>query len=104
MFVKYNTEPVTGKELNDIISAALLLQMVKDLDLGICSCLRKGILRELMNCRKEAQKMLRQIMLPLWLDSDSDKTDTYTEDSSIAMTSHATRTADLGLGRSLASD
>ncbi len=28
---KYNTEPVTEKELNDIISAALLLQMVKDL-------------------------------------------------------------------------
>ncbi len=83
---KYNTEPVTEKELNDIISAALLAPNGKGLRPWEFVVIReKDTLRELMNCRKGGAKMLETANVAIAVYSDSDKTDTYTEDSSIAI-------------------
>jgi len=96
---KYNTEPVTEKELNDIISAALLAPNGKGLRPWEFVVVReKDTLRELMNCRKGGAKMLETANVAIAVYSDSDKTDTYTEDSSIAMTHMLLEAADLGLG------
>lgn len=96
---KYNAEPVTTKELNDVISAALLAPNGKGQRPWEFVVIRnQDTLKELINCRKGGAKMLETANVAIAVYSDSEKTDTYIEDSSIAMTHMLLEAAELSLG------
>lgn len=96
---KYNSNPVTKKEINDVISAALLAPSGKgQRPWEFVVIQNKDTLMELTNCRKGGAKMLESANVAIAVYSDSEKTDTYTEDSSIAMTHMLLAASELGLG------
>lgn len=96
---KYNDTPITDEELNKVISAALLAPNGKGLRPWEFVVIKdSAMLRELYNCRKGGAKMLESATAAIAVYSDGNKTDTYIEDSSIAMGYMLLEAAELGLG------
>ena len=96
---KYNTQPVTDEELNEVLSAALLAPNGKGLRPWEFVVIKnKDTLKELVNSRRGGAKMLETANVAVAVYSDSDKTDTYIEDSSIAMSYMLLAAAEQGLG------
>ena len=96
---KYNNQPVTDEELNNVLSAALLAPNGKGLRPWEFVVVRdQNTLKDLVDCRKGGAKMLETANVAVAVYSDSSKTDTYIEDSSIAMSYMLLAAADQGLG------
>ena len=96
---KYNNQPVTDEELNNVLSAALLAPNGKGLRPWEFVVVRdQNTLKDLVDCRKGGAKMLETANVAVAVFSDSSKTDTYIEDSSIAMSYMLLAAADQGLG------
>lgn len=95
----FNNEPVTDEELNKILQAGMLAPNGKGLRPWSFVTIRdEKTLRDLVNCRKGGAAMLKTATAAIAVYSDSDTTDTFIEDSSLAMGWMHLMASELGLG------
>ena len=95
----FNNEPVTDEELKQILQAGMLAPNGKGLKPWSFVTIRdEKTLRDLVNCRKGGAAMLKTATAAIAVYSDSDVTDTYVEDSSLAMGWMHIMASELGLG------
>lgn len=95
----FNNEPVTDEELNQILQAGMLAPNGKGLrPWSFVTIQDKETLQKLVDCRKGGAAMLKTATAAIAVYSDSDVTDTFVEDSSLAMGWMHLMASDLGLG------
>lgn len=95
----YNSDPITDEALHDILRAGMLAPTGKGLRPWEFVVIRdEATLRDLIRCRKGGAKMLETATAAIAVYSDSDKTDTFVEDSSLALGYMHLMAAELGLG------
>ena len=95
----FNNEPVTDEELKQILQAGMLAPNGKGLKPWSFVTIRdEKTLRDLVDCRKGGAAMLKTATAAIAVYSDSDVTDTYVEDSSLAMGWMHIMASELGLG------
>lgn len=96
---KYTEEPVSEENLKKVIQAGLLSESGKALRPWEFVVVRnKETLKKMVDCRAGKAKMLEGADCAVVVLGDSDKTDVWTEDCSVAMTNMHLMADSLGLG------
>jgi len=96
---KFTAEPVSKEDIRKILEAAMLTPNGKGLrPWSFVVIDDEAMLRDLVHCRKGGAKMLETATAAVAVYSDSDKTDTFTEDSALALGYMQLMASDLGLG------
>lgn len=95
----FTSDPVASDDIKKILQAGMLGANGKGLRPWEFIVVQdKNSISKLINCRKGGAKMLETATAAIIVFSDSDKTDTYVEDSAVAMSNMHLMASGLGLG------
>ena len=96
---RYTEEPLTDEQLKQIVSAALLAPSGHSkYPCEFIVVKNRELLEKMSRCRKNVAKMLAGAAAAVVVVADKDKSDTYVEDSCVAMMSMELSATALGVG------
>ena len=96
---RYTEEPLTDEQLKKIVSAALLAPSGHSkYPCEYIIVKNRELLEKMSHCRKGVAKMLEGAAAAIVVIADKDKSDTFVEDSCVAMISMMLAATSLGIG------
>lgn len=96
---QYTEEKISDEQLKQIVSAALLAPSGHSkYPCEFIVVKSRAVLEQMSHCRKNVAKMLENAAAAVVVIADKDKSDTYVEDSCVAMMSMELAATSIGIG------